>query len=524
MNSVLKELFNSTLGRSSVVKDLISAGQEDGSIIYIDPSQHVTPDGQEGWSFQGIGGEFHYFKYKDYASCVKAYDKCPPVSAIINRKAQAFINGKTWVLNSVGKEAQGTQAKKMRAILAEPNPLQSWSQFEAQGYIFQQLFGFNIILPIKPFGFTDPLDTSSMWNIPANWIDVRATQERFTRAGVTALEDIVVSYGGNRTILKLADLIIIKDFTPSFSTLTFPGSKIMALEMPINNIIGAFESRNVLINYRGALGILTSDPGKGQFAALPMSDPEKLALERDFRRYGLRAKQFQVIMTTASLKWQSMGYPTKDLMLMEEVEESTVAICANLNFPPFILGLRDTTYNNMEEASKGLYQNAIIPDANSIYEQLSKYFRLSEYNLRLDKDYSHVEALQKDKVQQATARKTLDEACKLEFEMGLITLNDWLLEIGKDPIGDLGNVRATDPRNNNAPMAVSLGVGGTASLIQVVTATGLSAEARQAILEILFGLSPADAQRMSQNSNDGQQQQEQGQQGQTTGQSQQAAA
>ncbi len=41
-----------------------------------------------------------------------------------------------------------------------------------------------------------------------------------------------------------------KDFTPSFCSLVIPESRIKALQLPINNIIGAYESRNVLINYR----------------------------------------------------------------------------------------------------------------------------------------------------------------------------------------------------------------------------------------------------------------------------------
>lgn len=416
-------------------------GEEESALMQmpIDPMRYTTPDGEDGWTFQTAGnGEFRYFKYSNYKSAVKAYDICPPVSAIINRKAQAFINGKTWVLNSKGKEAEGVQANKLRKLINNPNPLQSRRQFEAQGYIFQQIFGFNIILPIKPVGFTDPLDTAHMWNIPASWIDIEYTQEQFTKLGGVGLTEIYLNFGtrGTRIPFKVKDLIIVKDITPSFATLTFPGSKLMAQSMPINNIIGAYESRNVLINYRGALGILSQDPGKGQYIPTAMNPDEKLDLQKDFRRYGLRAKQFQVIMTTASLKWQSMGYPTKDLMLMEEVEESTVAVCAGLNFPPFILGLRDTTFNNMEQAEKSLYTNAIIPDAESYYEQLTAYFNLIEYNLRFDKDFSHIPALQPDRKTLADARKAMNEALEIEWRNGMITLDEWRKKNDEDPIPD----------------------------------------------------------------------------------------
>lgn len=433
---MLNELFKNVqvLDR---VKDLINSSDEEDALYptIIDPGNYTTPDGGS-YIFDGTGGDFRYFKYTGFSCFITAYEKCPPVAAIINRKAQAFINGKTWVLNSKDKVAQGPIASKLNALLSKPNAIQSWKQFEAQMYIYMHVFGFAIILPIKPFGFKDNIDASSLWNIPASWIDVPATQERFTANGGVAIEEIVVNFNGTKIVLKLSDLIIIKDFTPSFNTITFPASRLKAQEDPINNIIGAYESRRTLIQFRGALGILSQDPGKGQYTTTAMTDEQKKDLQRDFRRYGLRARQFQVILTTASLKWQSMGYPTKDLMLMEEVQESTISICGGVNFPPFILGLADTTYNNMTEALKGLYQDSVIPDACNIYEQLTSQFGLEQYNLHIDKDYNHIPILQKDKKSEAEARKAMNEALKIEWDTDQLTLDEWRAKNNEDPLPD----------------------------------------------------------------------------------------
>lgn len=517
MNRIFKEIVNSSL---PILSNKIWDDQLDHNItIPIDPSIHTTPNNEDGWQFEVGAGKFSYFKYDGYRSCVYAYEKCPPVSAIINRKAQAFTNGKVWVLNSKGKVAESVQATALRRLLSKPNSLQSWKAFEAQAYIYMQVFGFAIILPIKPAGFTENIDTSSLWNIPASWIDIEATQERFTKLGGVALSEIVVNFNGNKIILKLNELIIIKDITPSFKTLTFPASKLQAMSLPINNVIGAYESRNILINYRGALGILSADPGKGQYVATPMTPEQKLELQKDFRRYGLKAHQFQVILTTASLKWQQMGYATKDLMLMEEVQESTKSICDGLNFPPHLLGLIDPTFNNQEAAEQGLYNNAAIPDGESFYEQLSAWFKLENYNLVINKDFSHIPVLQKDKVKEAEAQRVLTEALKLQYDAGLITKDEWCISLGLNPLPNgMGGVRSTDAADTKVPLASIIGVGGVQGLIQVLTAAGLSNEARAATLEIVFGVAPADALRMSEGSSNGnqngnQQEQMQGQQG-----------
>ena len=452
------KLFGLKIGFELAKKELINPGP-----MAIDPATYTTPDGREGWMMELAGKDFHYFKYENYYSPVDAYRRCPIVNAIINRKAQAFINGKNWVLDDKGAVSESKDAKKIMDLLDNPNPLQSRRQFEAQGYIFQQLFGFNIVMAVRPFGFADVLDTKSLWNIPACWIDWKATEELFNINGGVYIKEIVISFNRVQTRLKVEDLLIIRDFTPSFDSITFPESKIISLSLPINNIIGALESRNVLINYRGALGILTTDPGKGQYNALPLQKEEKDQLQKDFRRYGLKNKQLQVILTTAALKWQQMGYATKELMLMEEVEESSKNICAGLNFPPFILGLKDTTFSNMNEAKKSLYSEATIPDAENIYEHWNRFFKTKELGLFIDKDYAHVPALQEDKQATGQARKAINDALLIEFQNDIITRNRWRELIGEDTIpGDdkyYSEIRASQAPNEAVVLPAANGNG-----------------------------------------------------------------
>lgn len=403
------------------------------SSFALNPSQY-RENSAGMWMF-GQNGVDHFFTYNGHNSSLKAYTDCPPVAAIINRKAQAYINGKTWVLNSRGKEATSYDAGNLRKLLKRPNPLQNWKQFEAQAYVYQQLFGFTLILPIKPIGFTRNVDATMLWNIPPFMLEFKESDRLFYQTNLAGIIDkITLTYKNVTSTLNVKDVFILKDFVPSFTSMIFPESRVCALEKPINNIIGAYESRNTLINFRGAQGFLS--PDKDPMGVVTMSDPEKQALQNDFRRYGLRNGQWQVIISNSLLRWQQMGYPTKDLLLMEEVEESTRALCAGFNFPPFILGLADTTFNNMNVAEKGLYQNSIMPDAESNYEQWNEFFALDELNLRLDKDYNHITVLQEDQKTAADARNARNNALKIEWRNGMITLNEWRTKNGEDPLSD----------------------------------------------------------------------------------------
>lgn len=416
--------------------------------IYISPIDYrpSIATGDTPTFFEMNGTSIFHFKYSGHNSSQRAYEYCPPVNAIINRKAQAYINGKTWVLNTQGKAkgkvSTSIEAQKLQALFKKPNPLQSWKQFEAQGYIYQQLFGYTIVLPIKPAGFKDNIDAYQLWNIPPSMVDIEETNKLFYQSDTAGIiKEIVLNYKGTRTILKVEDIYIMKDFTPSFCSLVIPDSRIHSLELPINNIIGAYESRNVLINYRGALGILSQDPGTGTYGPIAMTPEAKEQLQQDFRRYGLKNHQWQFIITSASLKWQQMGVATKDLMLFEEVESDTMAICDGYNYPYQLLSsAKGTTFSNLNEGKKLLYQDATIPESEAIYEQWNQLFGTERFNLIIDKDFSHVAVLQEDQLQAAQARQARNNALLIEWQNDLITRNRWLELNGEDPLttdGDL---------------------------------------------------------------------------------------
>jgi hypothetical protein len=241
----------------------------------------------------GGQGPLHQFMYSDYNSSLIAYERCPPLTAIINKKAQAYINGKTWIMDAKGKVAETPFAKKVKALLDKPNPLQTWKQFEAQNYIYQQIFGFCIVLPIVPVGWKGNENATSLWNIPGSMICTKETGKLWYQNDLSGIvESIKLTYKGNDIFLPLDKIYIFKDFSPSFSSMIFPESRIRSLAPNISNCIGSLESRGVLINYRGALGMITNNQ-KDPNGYIPLKEHDKEALQKDFLRYGLKDQQWK---------------------------------------------------------------------------------------------------------------------------------------------------------------------------------------------------------------------------------------
>lgn len=400
----------------------------------------------EFWMFNQTGGFDYKFSYTGHTSSLKAYQKCPPLTSIINKKTEAYINGKTWLINTQGKakgkEATGAIAAQIKKLLARPNPLQSWKQFEAQQKVYVQLFGFCLMLPLGvPVGFPK-WEATSLWNIPPFMLDIEETEKLFYQSDQNSIiKKIVLEYKNTRTVLNASDIYFFKDITPSFTSLVIPESRVCSLEMPINNIIGAYESRNVLINYRGALGIISPD-GATAGTSLPLRDEDKTALQQQFMNYGLKNNQWKFILSNANVKWQQMGVATKDLMLFEEIDDDIQRICDQYNYPYRLLSSNKSNSlggSDLKEFKKLLYEDAIIPEADSMYEQWNNFFELDKYGMRIEKDFSHVAALQEDDQKRAAARKTRNEALQIEFFNNMITLNRWLELNGEDPIeGDNG--------------------------------------------------------------------------------------
>ncbi len=409
----------------------------------------LSPSGYRGGSdmwFFGSDGKDYKFTFSGHASSLTAYQSCPPLTAIINRKAQAHVNGRTFIMNvsgkGKGKESTSEIARKIRKLMNRPNPVESGKQFRARLKVYKQLYGWCIVLPIMPVGFENrgPADAQNLWILPPELLDVEENKMLFSQSSANGMiKSIKLRLGDETKELPLDKIYIFKDFTPSINSFIFPESRVKSLTMPINNIMASYESRNELICYAGSQGIISPDAGSGQYVAVPLQPDQKQQIQNDFRaQYGIRRGMARYIISPAPIKWQAMGVKTKDLALLEEVIDSTKALCDGYGYPPHLLGIIDPTFNNQNAAEKGFYQNTIIPEAESEDEEWDNFFKLeeNEENIRFQTDFSHLPILQEDEKSKAEARKIRNEALDIEFKNNMITLNRWLELNGEDARSD----------------------------------------------------------------------------------------
>ena len=152
------------------------------------PGQYNTYS--PGSSFFEFNGKTIYFDLNCEDDYRKAYLSCAPLKAVVNRRAQMFVNGRTTVLNSNNDNpARGDYSKQLQGLLDKPNILQTGKQFKAQQNIYVDLFGYCPVLKVTPVGM--PGTVKSMWNLPPWLFDIEFTGNWYNQ---TELKGIYKSF------------------------------------------------------------------------------------------------------------------------------------------------------------------------------------------------------------------------------------------------------------------------------------------------------------------------------------------
>ena len=141
-----------------------------------------------------------------------------------------------------------------------------------------------------------------------------------------------------------------------------------------------------------ARGLLMSDEGD-------LNEVQAQQLKDKFKR------QFQgsdnagdVIITPKKLSWVNFGLNASDVSLIEQYNASIKDLCNIYNVPVQLLNNTDSaSYNNMKEAKKALYQNAVIPELLKIKDELNRWLApMYGEKLCIEFDFSVIPELQEE--------------------------------------------------------------------------------------------------------------------------------
>jgi phage portal protein BeeE len=379
--------------------------------------------------FQEFGNSFNGNNYTlSTATIDKAYQLLPILPTIINRKSLMFNNGRISLLNTKGETVNDNRLTK---LLSQPNPLQTGSQFISQSYALSQIYGVAVWLIVKPFNNI----VGRMYVLPNQFLQINYKQTSYL--SIENLSDLIESvyftYNGETTQLNKEDLYFCTDTTLSIDSPIFPQSRITPLGNQITNLVANYEARGVLINSRGALGILSND-SKDVIGTTSIDAEDKQLLQEDYKKYGLSKSQWQVIITNMSLKWQRISMDVDQLKLFENEKSDIQTICDAFGFNYNLLSNADgTTFNNQNAYEKAMYQNTIIPESENILFQFNEATLTFQNGYQFIIDYSHLPIFQDNQKEKAEIHRINVLAFTEQFLKCAITHDALMLEL-KQPI------------------------------------------------------------------------------------------
>jgi len=115
-----------------------------------------------------------------------------------------------------------------------------------------------------------------------------------------------------------------------------------------------------------------------------------------------------------------------------------VTIAAAYGIPNVLVPRKDQSkFSNLSVAEKGVYTGTIIPMAKTFCNDLTHFLGYDKAGLYIDCDFSDVDCLQEGLLDAENVKEKQNNRCMLQFNNGLITLNDWRGQIGEEVREDI---------------------------------------------------------------------------------------
>lgn len=371
----------------------------------------------------GLGGVANYLigqkgpVWIDTTTPYIQYNTIPQFKTVVDRKAAMFSNMQILHLKIGTDEQVGD--KELMKLLENPNCDTGQNDFLKE-YMTQKCVYGNQFIYANRVGTLANYPVA-LWNVSPRYIKPVLTGKLFDQV---AMDGIISKYD-----------YIQQGYTRSFETKDIMYTKIrdldnpiigispvISLKYPLSNIELAYKFRNVIMGEKGAIGILSQDkPQNDGDGIVPMTPVERQRIEDTYvNKYGIKEDQARVVVTEASMKWQPMTYPTRDLLLFEEVDANmrTIGDALGMNQNLFS-ALNGSTYENAKQALIGAYQDTLQPEADALMQSLGKFLNIPA-GTYLKASYEHLSILKENKLKGMQSIKTVVESLTQAIQAGLL--------------------------------------------------------------------------------------------------------
>ena len=276
----------------------------------------------------------------------------------------------------------------LHKLLERPNPAQSYNSWITELIAFGKLTGNRYIYGIGPDNGPNEGKFTELYVMPSQVMEI-------VSGGIMEpVSQYKLEYNGTKYI-DASDICHIKDFNPYYDgtgTHLYGQSPLRAGLRSLTTNNEAVQTGVKYLQNQTARGVLMSDEGD-------LNQVQAQQLKDTFRRQHQGSENAgDVIITPKKLSWLNFGLNAVDVSLIEQFNASQKDLCNIYNVPVQLLNNTDSSsYNNMKEAKKALYQNAVIPELLKIQDELNRWLapKYGE-NICIEFDFSAIPELQEE--------------------------------------------------------------------------------------------------------------------------------
>lgn len=368
---------------------------------YSDIMRRIMPPSYQVWGKQEA-------VWVDTGDAWRLYIDIPELRSVINKRATMMASNEPKLYDKKGEQIE---SHWLLDLINTPNATQSWSDVVYSLSVQDALYS-NVVAyaPIRSFNIRNMIVP-----LPANKVEIRLSGKKLKQMDIENLIDgfVFVYDDGSKEYIEWKDALYLTSADGMNLVKTI--SRIDSLKYPLSNIQAQYHKRNVLLENIGAIGILSTQQND-MGGAIPMTPEEREKIQRDW----YTRQKDELIITESNVQWQPMSYPTKDLMLFEELNADKLAIidAYGLNSNLFS-SEKGATFSNVKDSVRMVYTDTIIPETQQMYNSLISQFGLDKEGYYLEACFDHLPVLQTDHKEKAEVLKTNAETLKLIQEMGV---------------------------------------------------------------------------------------------------------
>lgn len=360
-----------------------------------------------------------------------AYCFCSPLAAVIDRLADADLNGFLEVIKTDGSEdnSKNESSKHAFSLLRKPNPMQTWEEFRGEQVILKKIFGYCPVFRVVVFD-----KVKYLFNLNPFYCEPERNSNFSIFTDARPISYWNFNICGKQYRVDSEDILVLKDgYLGKTDETGLPLSKVAGLDFSISNICAAMEADNVLLKKKGPLGFISHEPKPDNVVGyVGMTEDEKTEVQAALSKYGLSWQQFQFAISRVPIRWNPMSFNVRDLDTKGTIKTAIDMVCDRFSYPAELMSGKNATYENRSSSEKYLYQNVVIPYNNRDLNQYAPFLFVE--NAKIRSDFSDVPVLQESKVKAGESIRAQTEAYLIQFQNSLITLNRYRTLVGEDTV------------------------------------------------------------------------------------------